>query len=444
MPLRLPRTSFTFLAGILLAGCAANPVTERVPGAAEVDGVLLTGEPSWFGLGGHVWDASECEEREKDISVFSRENCWFTGFEREVNKSDFEAWIKEQQARAAACGDSFWPYYASWPYERFVIPVEQAFPRIPGHFPVEGAGVRLSLQIQTTDDPGVLLFNLLLTSEQFNLWREAEHRWTNLVPFLFAFYADGSAVPTPAPEASFPKFGGVQYKVDLVPKGDQKTWSLKVSRRSIERLLAGAKAHTLSVVAAFSQWQFEVSTNRFGIGASNLLFSNKKGLAPEPEEAPVVLIRSNVVQIPWSGQEEVKKEKPWWKTDLAKWAPFAKPPIPETVEDAKEEMEETPIKVVEGESVGKAGQPGRFYLLSLAFLNHADYGNFNLMLMDQNPLYHAMGLFCLAQFDPPFGAQELKRDLSCKDVLTCSIGGVSQRLTVGQFACVPPSVFWTL
>ena len=157
--------------------------------------------------------------------------------------------------------------------------------------PLSDQGALLTFQIQPTTN-GLLRFVLTLEAKERDVWREVEHRWTNVTPFLFAFFADGKAVRPKEPD-SWSKIGGINSMIKLVDKGKTHIWNLTVDPKTILALLPNTKFDELSIVAAFSESQHQLP------GMSdierNLKFYSKL-------EGPQVVIRSNPVKMTFDGK----------------------------------------------------------------------------------------------------------------------------------------------
>ena len=114
----------------------------------------------------------------------------------------------------------------------------------------------LGLVASASVDPTIVLLELTLESKDMPIQRQVEHRWTNTLPFLFAFWVDGQAVTVPL--TSFNKAGGVAWMTPLVEKGRrEKMVGQSQFPVSLRRLLPDARPHSLSVAAAFANSQHE-------------------------------------------------------------------------------------------------------------------------------------------------------------------------------------------
>ena len=123
-----------------------------------------------------------------------------------------------------------------------------------------------------------------------------EHRWTNIVPFLFAFVADDGPIGCKGPP-SFSKFGGVKWMMGVVRKGKSTTWTLKVDADSITAALGPHSYKTISVVAAFSEFQHEPLLKAVADDErpSDAFSEHFKG--------PPITIRSNDVRLTFDGTQ---------------------------------------------------------------------------------------------------------------------------------------------
>ncbi len=149
-------------------------------------------------------------------------------------------------------------------------------------------GASLSFSVSAADSPDCLRFSLTLKTTDRTVWREVEHRWTNTVPLLFAFYADGKAVTHRA--TSFEKMGGASHSEKLAEKGHEKTWLLLVDVKSLEAILEDRHPSEIETVAVFSERQHE---GYFEGGKWEL--RDKIIEARVPQTA--IVVRSNVVRV---------------------------------------------------------------------------------------------------------------------------------------------------
>jgi hypothetical protein len=154
----------------------------------------------------------------------------------------------------------------------------------------QGASLRFAIQPTTN---GLLRFVLSLEARKRDVWREVEHRWTNITPFLFSFFADGKAVRPKEPD-SWGKFGGVNSMTKLVDKDKALAWHLTVDPKTILSLLQGAELERLTVVAAFSEYQ---QTYPGGI-----LDDDGKPAFSDGFTGPPIVIKSNPVTMTYDGK----------------------------------------------------------------------------------------------------------------------------------------------
>jgi hypothetical protein len=165
--------------------------------------------------------------------------------------------------------------------------------------PILDQGAWLSFSVAPAETADRLRFSLTLKSSARTVWREVEHRWTNTLPLLFAFYADGQAVikhPT-----SVGKFGGTTQSEELVKRDGQKNWSLMVDAKSIGAILENTDASELSIVAVFAERQHEGYT---GNGPNPIADSLIEAQVPRA----AIVVRSNVVRLKRSaGKWEIAK-----------------------------------------------------------------------------------------------------------------------------------------
>jgi hypothetical protein len=286
------------LATCLFAGCRAQfpavPPWETV----EVDGVLLTGWPTWFPLGEEVYFEDGHLQAEQEVLCFQPETRWFKGFSKEADKATFESRMNEYVARLRAAGGSWNQMKVEDdPNRRYFLATQPPYPHTPSDIPAAQHGVRLALAVRKANDPAILVFELTLSSEFFVLTREVEHRNTNVVPFLFSFYADGQAV-WPFSEEPHGIIGGNSWMWPLVEKGGSKKWSYRVNKASIAQLLGRRRPGQLAVLAAFSQRQHDYW------GGFGDLYPQGDMLTRAPDDPPQVVVRSNVVHIPWGPEGE--------------------------------------------------------------------------------------------------------------------------------------------
>ena len=240
----------------------------------------LTGQPVWFSLGGEVYHARERIDAEKSLLEFDPQPRWFTGFPRPATKEEFTAWLKKQMGQSQLEE----PTEAS-----YQIPTAPPYPKQLADVPTQALGSSLSLAAEKGATADEISFVLTLTAGERAVRREIEHRFTNVVPFLFALYADGQAVTRELEGVR--KEGGAHQFLEIVPAKEKKVWQLRVDQNSLAAIVPrGTKVVT--VVAAFSERQHQ------GYGPDGALSLEHFDLKQIP---PQILIRSNVVQLTAKG-----------------------------------------------------------------------------------------------------------------------------------------------
>jgi len=158
--------------------------------------------------------------------------------------------------------------------------------------PSSDQGASLGFEIHPTTN-GLLRFVLTLEAKERNVWREVEHRWTNITPLLFSFFADGKAVRPKGPD-SWGKFGGVNSMTKLVDKGKTHAWELTVDPKTILPLLQDTEFELLTIVAAFSEYQ---QTYPGGIPNDE----GKPGFS-DGFTGPPIVIKSNPITVAYDGK----------------------------------------------------------------------------------------------------------------------------------------------
>lgn len=267
------KSPLSLLVLLLCGGCA---VSSSSPDSASE----LAGQPSWFPLGGEVYHENSRFEVQQEVLQFQPQPRWFLGFSRTVSKEEFEAWKKKQDGLVAV----------QLPEEiGRQVPSSPPYPRSVEDVCLQDQGATLHLAIEEADKPGVLLFTLTLSAGDRVIRREVEHRWTNVLPFLFAFFANGKAISRGLD--SFGRMGGANTLVELVPAGSQKRWRLRVDAGSIGHVVA-SDVRELAVVACFSERQHV----GFLPGSAGELSIRNPG-----DGGPQILIRSNIARLRRSG-----------------------------------------------------------------------------------------------------------------------------------------------
>lgn len=248
----------------------------------------LSGKPSWLAIGPDVYQEKDRDEAETQVLAV-RSDCprWFLGYSKSVSKEDFDAYLQEQRQDGtkilmeSADGKHF-------------LPTAVPYPRGFDDLPTEDQGVRLALGAGASNDPSYVLLTLKLSSQTRDVEREVEHRWTNTLPFLFAFYVDGQAVQVRS--AGFGRDGGVNYAVPLVKAGGEHDWAVKVDAASLRALLPDGRPHELAIVAAFSDRQHEW----FAEGSDHVMRLSQLFMGHEGHKQ--IVVRSEAARLQWTGE----------------------------------------------------------------------------------------------------------------------------------------------
>jgi len=270
-----------------LVGCAETPDPPQV-----IEKTDLVGQPSWFSLGGSIYQERERFEAQKAVLEFGSYPCWFMPGGREVTKKEFEAYLAARRAAGEHISVSVPPKARYWlaesPKARYWLPEPVPYPERVDDLPVEDQGVRLDLAVRQGDEPDILEIFLTLRTSRRDVKREIEHRYTNVLPFLFAVFADGRAIAVPF--KGWGRMGGINGWVDLVPKGQQKTWRLEVHTESLSRLLPEPAPKRVELVAVFYERQHQGFYPGFprDLGTNLPLVSEGDLRVPRP----LVLVRS--------------------------------------------------------------------------------------------------------------------------------------------------------
>ncbi|MGD0088864.1 MAG: hypothetical protein ABSE73_02990 [Planctomycetota bacterium] len=244
----------------------------------------LQGQPSWSPLGGEVYWEKDRFEAEKQVLSFIAEPRWFQGFPKHVDKEEFETFMEAEKKRGAGGGSVQMTEDGKYP-----IPVVVPYPKTIEDLPLIDQGASLQLTVQTTEVPSIFLLKLTLAAEKRTVWRELEHRWTNTLPFLFAFFVDGKALKR-EPQGFF-KEGGANYLEPLVEKGKRRSWELRVDFSSIDSILPHPKVKTLHLVACFSERQHD------GFAGPDGPDPGRDIPQKEQYKGPQILVRSGVVRL---------------------------------------------------------------------------------------------------------------------------------------------------
>ena len=223
------------------------PATFQVAAKAEEDA-----PPCWYALGGDVYHQGDAESVVRSILSFGADPHWFEFFEG-ARPESIEAVRTERH------------------------------------------GARLGLTVRPLEeDPRLLRLTLTLAGGTRGLYREIEHRHTNVLPFLFALRTGGRNVTSTDPGTSS-RWGGMSGRVRLVNPGAERRWELVVTASSLERLLPGPLPERVEIVAAFAERQHESlpflrSFRRFGQG-------DERGTPAEPRAHEDRVLRSPILTL---------------------------------------------------------------------------------------------------------------------------------------------------
>ncbi len=239
--------------------------------------------PSFFALGGEVYRANDRLEAEKQVLRFGDEPRWFAGFPREVSQEEYDAWEKQQAKRSQqepAQGERV-----------HQIPTTPAYPQSIHALPLKDQGATLRLDVERDGKAAAdeIVFTLTLAAGDRAIQREIEHRRTNLLPFLFAFTADGRPVSRESDGAI--KEGGANQFIELVPAGSQKSWTIRVATSSLAGVVP-ADAKEIAIVAVFSERQHEGRVEGGPLAMGEVFSSDYL-----KERRPQIVVRSNAARL---------------------------------------------------------------------------------------------------------------------------------------------------
>jgi hypothetical protein len=272
---------------LLFILCLMTPSVRAAASATTRPHDLPSGESSWLGLESR--NAVRVGEEEKAVLTLSKTAQWFECYGHSVTKEQYQGYLLKHGERLAASEPLRGP---------FVLPDPLPYPKSLAEMPDHDRGVRLSLDLSLADDPSALRFNLVLSSSGRAVW--AENDWH---PFLFAYFIDGKPYVPPNRQDVHGK-GISPLPCLLLPNGGgERRWRIQVSRRSLRNLLPDQKPHKLTVVAAFSERDAMVRTDKE--------LPPDGSLPPEGHEGSQLLVRSNPAEISWDGRawnaEEIAK-----------------------------------------------------------------------------------------------------------------------------------------
>jgi hypothetical protein len=249
------------------------------------------GDATWLDLGGISYQESEVDDSAAGVLKFGKDPMWFLNEGTDASQLEadvlFARSFEEDAQLLKISGQSGLTK---------MLPVAPHSPVVPEQLPLEDRAVRLSLKLSPGTTPAILEMELNLSSAHRTLYREVEHRNTNVLPFLFSLKVDGK--PLRIPDAGMSKEGGRDYLVQLVEPGGTRTWKLRVNEKSLRELLPDSSPHTIEMFAAFSERQHEGCA-----GFANMLFENP-WLRTEP--GPQFIVRSAGAKLRWTGREWVE------------------------------------------------------------------------------------------------------------------------------------------
>lgn len=221
------------LACVLLCACGDTP---PVPEPAHL---------TWFTLDGDRHNLREARAAQTELLRLDPWPRWFIGPAELVSIAEIERRRKAEgvvveEARIVESGT---PPGMRW---LATVPVR---PRRLTDVPLTQTGARLELTFDHTDAPGELRLTLTLHAGERALWRECEHRTTNVLPFLFTIAVGGNPVRVPVTCAGH--FGGSTRFVRLVEPGASRRWAVRVDAASVREHGTGA----MTISAVFSERQ---------------------------------------------------------------------------------------------------------------------------------------------------------------------------------------------
>ncbi len=286
--------------------------------------VPLTGQPSWIPLGAkfsvcnpnttpventivaEVYHSGDRLKVEKERLSFVPEPRWFQNLPKLISREEY---VKEYVAqRKENERQSGWTIYPG-PEEELKKELKEGetniwirqslqYPEVIEDLPLSDQGASLSLEIMPGKSRRTLHFVLELKAGERPLWREVEHRHTNILPFLFAIYSDEKAVVVKEPQDPFWAVheGGIKAITPLVAAGGTKRWDLTVDAKSLNKIVQERSFRNIAVVAVFSERQHQ------GGGQWRGMITRASGderLVNQYEQykGPQVLVRSNTVRL---------------------------------------------------------------------------------------------------------------------------------------------------
>ncbi len=160
--------------------------------------------------------------------------------------------------------------------------------------PLSDQGTSLVLRITKTTN-GLLRFLLRVRSTKRDVWREIEHRNSNITPFLFTFFADRRPVRA-LMSGQFANARGINTMTKLARKGEAYETELTICPDTIFDLAGGVKIKELSVVAAFGEYQHEFPRVEIRKSLRDF-YANRRPWFSEDYLGPPILIRSDIVRL---------------------------------------------------------------------------------------------------------------------------------------------------
>lgn len=212
------------------------------------------GEPSpaappaaltWFAIGGDAHDLGDARATQSGVLDLGTTPRWFTGqpeliSEAELARRRAAMGIVVEEARIEE-GDT--PAGMRW------IAAPPPKPRRIEDLPTSIDGARLELSAESIEAGEEVRLTLTLHAGARALWRESEHRSTNVLPFLFTLTHDGEPIRIVTNEAAHQ--GGIQRFEQIVEAGASRRWTLRLRTASLEPHGEGE----LTITAAFCERQ---------------------------------------------------------------------------------------------------------------------------------------------------------------------------------------------
>ncbi len=253
------------------------------PPRASSDSAELSGEPSWFPLGGEVYHSQDRFKAEGKPLAFKPESRWFVGLVR--SRGPLEGKAAEKQDGSATPGRDHQPPVKA---EKAGSGPPLSPPKRLDGLPLVDQGASLCFRVSPAESPDRVRFSLTLKAAERTVWREVEHRWTNTLPLLFAFYADGKAIQRRL--TRFEKGGGARQSAKVADKGRERSWSLLVDIKSLEAILESHQPREIEVVAVFSERQHEGYFDKSKL-------RDGQGIVESEVPQTAIVLRSNVVRL---------------------------------------------------------------------------------------------------------------------------------------------------